>query len=197
MQPVMLDAAGRRRSPATADPPTVDPRRGSILVRCGWGGGKRREVGMDAGPGNDSRPGLSCAGRRSSARCCVSTGRPAVGRRQRPPRAHSCGASRPAQGAPTVLRRISCGMPTPWRLHAKESHRCHLAPARSRQPGDRRERRSVDLSRRGRQRLSAWLHVRLGEVDLDVAAEPEPLAQARFDSCLVSGRAAGIGAKPA
>lgn len=109
MQPVLLDAAGRRRSPATlpgyargrpprnkglqypADSPSVeeiisvmrsagerpeglrmralivvlwrpglqisealalaesdlDPRRGSILVRCGKGG-KRREVGMDA-----------------------------------------------------------------------------------------------------------------------------------------------------
>ena len=127
---VVLDSAGRRRSPATlpgyhagrpprnkgmlypADPPTVeeivcvmrhasedahgfrlramivmlwrgglrvqealalcerdlDPRRGSVLVRCGKGG-RRREVGMDAWGGSSCGPGSPSAWSCRSARC--------------------------------------------------------------------------------------------------------------------------------
>ena len=126
---VVLDSAGRRRSPATlpgyagrpprnkgmlypADPPTVeeivcvmrhasedahgfrlramivmlwrgglrvqealalcerdlDPRRGSVLVRCGKGG-RRREVGMDAWDGSSCDPGSPSAWSCRSARC--------------------------------------------------------------------------------------------------------------------------------
>ena len=184
MQPVMLDAAGRRRSPATlpgyargrpprnkgvqypADPPSVEEiisvmrcagerpegLRMRALIVVLWRAGLRISEALalaesdltrvaerswcaveraasaaksawTPGPGNSSRPGLSCAGRCPSAPCCVSsTGRPAVGRGQRPPRERNCGASRHAQVCAGDLRPISCDTPTPLRWHAKTSH---------------------------------------------------------------------------
>jgi integrase len=181
---VMLDAAGRRRSPATlpgyahgrpprnkglqypADPPSVeeiirvmrcagvrpeglrmralivvlwraglrisealalaesdlDPRRGSILVRCGKGG-KRREVGMDARAWEQLTPWLEL--RRTmpvGALLCVIYG----ATRGRPWTATAARAQLRRVAARSGVRRrfahISCDMPTPLRWHAKKSH---------------------------------------------------------------------------
>jgi integrase len=58
---VVLWRAGLRISEALALNETdLDPKRGSILVRRGKGG-KRRTVGMDAGPGNNSPHGCTTA----------------------------------------------------------------------------------------------------------------------------------------
>ena len=183
MQSGLLDAAGRRRSPATlpghargrpprnkgrqypADPPTIeeiirvmrcageraeglrmralivvlwraglrisealalaesdlDPRRGSILVRCGKGG-KRREVGMDAWAWEQLEPWLQLARRCPSARCCASsTARRADGRGPRPLRARNCDEPRHALACGDALLPTSCGTPTLSRWHANKS----------------------------------------------------------------------------
>lgn len=209
MQSVLVDVAGRRRSPATlpgyargrpprnkglqypADPPSVeeiirvmrcagerpeglrmravivvlwraglrisealapaesdlDPRRGSILVRCGKGG-KRREVGMDAWAWEQLTPWLQLRTTMPSARCCASsTAPPAVDHGQRPPPARSCGALPHAQVcagrfAPHQLRTCPCRRNRTRRSPAG----CHPAPTRTPQPGHH-----IDLPARHRQ----------------------------------------------
>jgi hypothetical protein len=170
----VLDAAGRRRSPATmpgyhagraprnkgqlypADPPSVeeiiavmrqtpddrhgarlralivvlwrgglriqealalgerdlDPRRGSLLVRQGKGG-RRREVGMDAGGGSSSRRGLRHTSSCRSGRCSASsTAPPAGGPGRAPGSAPSSAGWRPRRESAAGSRRISCAMRT-------------------------------------------------------------------------------------
>ncbi len=183
MQSVLLDAAGRRRSPATlpghargrpprnkgrpypADPPTIeeiirvmrcageraeglrmralivvlwraglrisealalaesdlDPRRGSILVRCGKGG-KRRQVGMDAWAWEQLAPWLQLRTTMPvGSLLCVIYGRRADGRGPRPLRARNCDAPRHAQACGDALPPTNCGTHTPLRWHANKS----------------------------------------------------------------------------
>ena len=92
---IVLWRAGLRISEALALAETdLDRHRGAVLVRAGKGG-RRREVGMDAGRGSSLTRGLSCAGpcrsARSSAFCA---GRPAVGHARRPGSVPSCIAPR-------------------------------------------------------------------------------------------------------
>ena len=182
MQSVLLDAAGRRRSPATlpghargrpprnkgrqypADPPTIeeiirvmrcageraeglrmralivvlwraglrisealtlaesdlDPRRGSILVRCGKGG-KRREVGMDAWAREQLAPWLQLRTTMPvGALLCVIYGQTCG----RPWTATAARAQVRRTGARAGVRRrfapTSCGTPTPLRWHANK-----------------------------------------------------------------------------
>ena len=207
MQSVLLDAAGRRRSPATlpgyargrpprnkglqypADPPSVeeiisvmrcagerpdglrmralivvlwraglrisearalaesdlDPRRGSILVRCGKGG-KRREVGMDAWAWEQLTPWLEL--RRTmpvGALLCVIYG----ATRGRPWTATAARAAAARRGtlrcAPAVCAPSAATCPRRGDGTRRSPVGRHPAPARSRKPGDH-----VDLPARHR-----------------------------------------------
>jgi Phage integrase family len=196
MSKVLLDAAGRRRSPATmpgfhagrpprnkgrrypADPPTVseivavmrlagddphgrrlrgliivlwraglrihealalseadlDPRRGAVLVRRGKGG-RRRHVGMDDWPGNNSNPGSMPASTCQWDRCSASSpGRLADGRGRRPPREANSGRPPRGRASDAASRHTNCGTRTPARWLRGDAVARHPASPRAQQP---------------------------------------------------------------
>jgi hypothetical protein len=88
---VILWRAGLRIQEALAlAEADLDHRRGAVLVRRG-NGGRRREVGMDAGAGRNSSRGSSCDSSCPSGRCSASsTDAPAAGIGPPPPREQTC-----------------------------------------------------------------------------------------------------------
>ncbi len=111
---VILWRAGLRINEALAlSEGDLDPGRGSLLVRRGKGG-RRREVGMDAGPGSNCSRGSSSDASCPSGRCSVSSP-------ERHPRPHTghAAACEPSSAAPpqrpefgAASRRTSCATPT-------------------------------------------------------------------------------------
>jgi len=97
----------------------LDPGRGSLLVRRGKGG-RRREVGMDAGPGSNCSHGSSSDASYPSGRCCASSpARAEAVTGRRPPCAPNSAESPRRPGFVAGSRRTSCAMPTRSRWLAK------------------------------------------------------------------------------
>jgi Phage integrase family len=117
---VLLWRAGLRISEALGLAESdLDVSRGSVLVRRGKGG-KRREVGMDLGPGSTSTRGWTYASGCVLAHwCALSTEPPKADHGHRPPPAPPCENSplrlECAAGSPP----ISCVTPTPSKWPAK------------------------------------------------------------------------------
>jgi hypothetical protein len=142
-----LDAAGRRRSPATLPGCYAGRRRVRAMIvvlwraglrvqealalasttstagaaRC-WSatarGGRRREVGMDDWGWEQLRPWLNGRAERRSGRCCASSTAPRAGGRGRaPPSAPSSAGSPPRRGQAPL-----CG------AQLRHAHALELAP---------------------------------------------------------------------
>jgi Phage integrase family len=117
---IVLWCAGLRISEALAlNESDLDLHRGAILVRRGKGG-KRREVGMDRGPGSSWAHGCSCAPRCRSALCSVCCAvRLPVARGHRRVSDLSCTTLPPGRVCDAGSRLISSDTPTRWRCRAK------------------------------------------------------------------------------
>ena len=90
----------------------LDPRRGSLLVRNGKGG-RRREVGMDEGAGDNCARGWPRASSCRSGRCSASSTAPPAGDRgQAQPSARSSADSPSAPGSGAGSLRTSCATRT-------------------------------------------------------------------------------------
>ncbi|MGH2948303.1 MAG: tyrosine-type recombinase/integrase [Solirubrobacteraceae bacterium] len=110
---VILWRAGLRIQEALAlAEADLDQRRGALLVRRGKGG-RRREVGMDAGAGRSCSPGSSCGSSCRSVRCSASsTVRHAAGTGQAPPPERSCAGPPSMRASGAASPRTSSGTPT-------------------------------------------------------------------------------------
>jgi integrase len=119
---VILWRAGLRVQEALALTKAVlDPRRGSLLVRCDKGG-RRREVGMDDWGWQELQPWLERRLELPSARCSASsTERPVAGPRQPRPPARNSGEPLPRPAYVGASRHTNSATPTRSRWPAKAS----------------------------------------------------------------------------